>query len=68
MTPIEGPRVIGCGHLHVRTKAGNEFPAFLVCLPASKGDAGDGTSLQDNYFWRTKRDFLLVGALIVYMF
>lgn len=53
-TTSSGPRVIGCGHLRVRTKSDNEFPALLVCLPCGGND-------ECRYFWRTKRDFLLLN-------
>ncbi|KAL7551062.1 hypothetical protein ACHAWF_014263 [Thalassiosira exigua] len=67
---VSGPRVIGCGHLRVRSKSGNEFPAFLVRLPpvGAGGCGGSGSESESDdlpggprcYFWRTKRDFLLL--------
>lgn len=55
------PKVIACGHKHITVKTGNSFPAFLVQLPATSRRHDDASSNHCCFFWRTKRDFLLVS-------
>ena len=55
--------MIACGHLHTRSKSGNEFPAFLVCLPGNENGAGE--QCENYYVWRTKRDFLLLNRSLL---
>ena len=65
------PWVIACGHRHVLTKSGHSFPAFLIRLPPlvteltdhdpRKDDGGSDGAHSSRYFWRTKRDFILVS-------
>lgn len=50
------PKVIACGHCQVIGKTGKSFPAFLVRIPGLDSDKAD-----ERYFWRSKRDFLLLG-------
>jgi len=56
MVASSNPKVIACGHRHIHTKSGNSFPAFLIRLPEHDGEKSD-----DRYFWRSKRDFLLLN-------
>ena len=55
------PQIVACGHKHILAKTGNSFPAFLVQFP-SVDTCVDG-SVKYCYFWRSKRDFLLVSLL-----
>lgn len=56
-------KVIACGHRHIHTKSGNSFPAFLIRLPAHN----DGKS-QEQYFWRSKREFLVLNRATEHSF
>ena len=73
----QSPKIIACGHKHISVKTGNSFPAFLIQFPSLvKGvdqeivDDGGSTQCCDLverkvcWFWRTKRDFLLVRHLL----
>ncbi|KAL7517856.1 hypothetical protein ACHAWX_002734 [Stephanocyclus meneghinianus] len=62
-------KVIACGHRSIIVKSGNSFPAFLIRFPSlgsiSKGASNQGTADTQTpkfcYFWRSKRDFLLLN-------
>lgn len=55
---MPSPKIIACGHYHISTKAGNSFPAVLVLFPDEKNPT------RERYFWRSKRDFLLLSRAI----
>jgi len=60
MVVLSNPIVIACGHRHIRTKCGNSFPAFLIRLPENLEEP--------VYFWRSKRDFLLLNRATEHSF
>lgn len=65
MTETSKPKVIACGHRQIQTKSGNSFPAFLIRLP----DADGIEESDDNrYFWRSKRDFLVLNRATEHVF
>ncbi|KAL3793954.1 hypothetical protein HJC23_009437 [Cyclotella cryptica] len=69
MAPDPCTKVVACGHRSITVKSGNSFPAFLVQFPSlgPKSESASNQGIVDSdapmvcYYWRSKRDFLLLS-------